>query len=82
MDRGVWWAAVHGVCPWDSPGKNAAVGGLALLQGIFPAQDARLQLLRLLHWQLGLVRVKIHAITMIDSGCILISPATDDDIIE
>ena len=23
-------------CPWDSPGQNTAVGGLSLLQGIFP----------------------------------------------
>ena len=26
------------LCPWDSPGKNTAVGCHALLQGIFPTQ--------------------------------------------
>ena len=26
------------LCPWDSPGKNSAVGCHALLQGIFPTQ--------------------------------------------
>ena len=26
------------LCPWDSPGKNTAVGCRALLQGIFPTQ--------------------------------------------
>jgi len=82
MDRGVWWAAIHGVCPWDSPGKHSAVGGLALLQGLFPAQESSLHPLHLLHWQLGLVRVKIQAIMMIDSGRVLVAPTTDDDIIE
>ena len=24
--------------PWDSPGQNTGVGGLSLLQGIFPTQ--------------------------------------------
>ena len=27
------------VCPWDSPGKNTAVGCHFLLQGIFPTQE-------------------------------------------
>ena len=26
-------------CPWNSPGQNAGVGGLSLLQGIFPTQQ-------------------------------------------
>ena len=26
------------LCPWNSPGKNAGVGGHSLLQGIFPTQ--------------------------------------------
>ena len=33
----------------DSPGKNAGVGGHALLQGIFPTQGSNLHLLGLLH---------------------------------
>ena len=37
-------------CPWDSPGKNAGVGGPDLLQGVFPTQGLSLRLLRLLHW--------------------------------
>ena len=27
------------LCPWDSPGKNTAVGSHFLLQGIFPTRD-------------------------------------------
>ena len=38
------------LCPWDSPGKNTGVGGLALLQGISPTQGLNLHLLCLLHW--------------------------------
>ena len=41
------------LCPWDSPGKNTAVGCHALLQGIFPTQGLNLRLLGLLHWQAG-----------------------------
>ena len=26
--------------PWNSPGQNARVGGLSLLQGIFPTQGS------------------------------------------
>ena len=26
------------LCPWDTPGKNTGVGGLSLLQRIFPSQ--------------------------------------------
>ena len=37
-------------CPWDSPGKNSAVGCCFLLQGIFPTQGSNLSLLCLLHW--------------------------------
>ena len=33
-------------CPWDSPGKNTAVGCHAFLQGIFPTQGCSLCLLR------------------------------------
>ena len=28
------------LCPWDSPGKNMAVGSHILLQGIFPIQGS------------------------------------------
>ena len=37
-------------CPWDSLGKNSAVGCCFLLQGIFPTQGSNLSLLCLLHW--------------------------------
>ena len=33
------------LCPWDSPGKNAGVGCLSLLQGIFLTQGSNLGLL-------------------------------------
>ena len=42
------------LCPWDSPGKNIAVGCHFLLQGIFPTQGSNLPLLLgrwiLYHW--------------------------------
>ena len=41
------------LCPWDSPGKNTAVGCHALLQGIFLTQGSNPHLLGLLHWQAG-----------------------------
>ena len=41
------------ICPWDSPGKNTAVGCRALLQGIVPTQGWNPHLLCLLHWQVG-----------------------------
>ena len=41
------------LCPWDSPGKNTAVGCHALLQGIFLTQGSNPRLLGLLHWQAG-----------------------------
>ena len=34
--HGLWPTRL--LCPWDSPGKNTAVGHHALLQGIFPTQ--------------------------------------------
>ena len=39
------------VCPWDFPGKNAAVGSHFLLQGIFLTQGSNPHLWGLLHWQ-------------------------------
>ena len=41
------------LCPWDSPGKNTAVGCHALLQGVFPTQRVNPCLFCLLHWQVG-----------------------------
>ena len=41
------------LCPWDSPGKNTAVGCHFLLQGIFPTQRCNPRLFYLLHWQVG-----------------------------
>ena len=38
------------LCPWDSPGKNTAVGRHFLLQGVFLTQGSNL---RLLHWLAG-----------------------------
>ena len=38
--------------PWNSPGKNTAVGCHSLLQGIFLTQGWNLSLLCLLHWQM------------------------------
>ena len=32
------------LCPWDFPGKNTAVGGHSLLQGISPTQGSNLGL--------------------------------------
>ena len=43
--------SLPGSCPWDSPGKNAGVGGHDLLQEIFPTLGSNLHLLCLLHWQ-------------------------------
>ena len=37
------------LCPWDSPGKNTAVGCHFLLQRIFPTQGSNPRLLSLLH---------------------------------
>ena len=34
----LWPHALHR--PWDSPGQNTGVGGLSLLQGIFPTQGS------------------------------------------
>ena len=34
----LWAAAARLLCPWDSPGKNTAVGCHFLLPGIFPTR--------------------------------------------
>ena len=37
----VWLLPLHGLySPWNSPGQNTGVGGLSLLQGIFPTQGS------------------------------------------
>ena len=45
----------HGLySPWNSPGQNTGVGGLSLLQGIFPSQGSNPGLLhcrQILYWQ-------------------------------
>ena len=49
MDYSPPVSSVHG----DSPGKNTGVGCHILLQGIFLTQGSSLQILWLLHWQVG-----------------------------
>ena len=49
----LWTVAARLLCPWDSPGKSSGVGGLFLLQGIFPTQGSNPYLLHVLHWQAG-----------------------------
>ena len=34
-----WTVAARALCPWNSPGKNTAVGCHSLLQGLFPTQE-------------------------------------------
>ena len=41
------------LCPEDSPGKNTEMGCHALLQRMFPTQEANPHLLCLLNWQTG-----------------------------
>ena len=41
-----WTIAARLPCPWDSPGKNTAVGCHALLQGIFQTRGLNSHLLR------------------------------------
>ena len=48
-----WTVAHQAPLPWDSPGKNTGVGCHALLQGILPTQGSNLNLLHLLHGQVG-----------------------------
>ena len=40
-----WTVTTRLLCPWDSPGKNTRVGCHFFLQGIFPAQRLKLNLL-------------------------------------
>ena len=48
--HGLWPSRL---CPWTSPGKNTGVAFHFLFQGIFPTQGLKLNLLHLLHWQVG-----------------------------
>ena len=45
------------LCLWDSPGKNAGVGGHAFLQGLFPTQGSNPCLLHLLSWQVDFLLI-------------------------
>ena len=38
MSDSLWPLGLYG--PWNSPGQNAGVGNLSLLQGIFPTQES------------------------------------------
>ena len=49
------------LCPWDSPGRKTSVGCHFLFQGIFPAQESNLHLLR---WQ----QILCHGATWEDAG--------------
>ena len=49
--HGLWPTRLF--CPWDSPGKNMGVGCHCLLQGIFPTQESKPDLLhcrQILYW--------------------------------
>ena len=45
----LWTTACQAPLSWDSPGKNAAVGRYAILQGVFWTQGSNTCLLRILH---------------------------------
>ena len=49
MDHSPPGSSIHG----DSPGKNTAVDGHVLVQGIFQTQGSKPRLLYLLHGQVG-----------------------------
>jgi len=49
----LWTGAHQFLYSWDSHGKNTGVGFHALLQGISLIQGLNLDLLCLLHWQVG-----------------------------
>ena len=50
MDREAWYAAVHEVA---KTGKKTGVACHALLQGIFPTWGSNMQLLHIMHYQVG-----------------------------
>ena len=45
------------LCPWNSPGKNTAVGSHFLLQGLFLTQGSNP---RSMHWQAGSLPLSHH----------------------
>ena len=47
----LWIVAHRLLCPWDSPGKNTAVGCHTSSRGSSPSQGSNLCLLDLLHWE-------------------------------
>ena len=49
QSHGLWPSGL--LHPWNSPGKNTAVGCHFLLQGISPTQGSNSDLLHILHWQ-------------------------------
>ena len=55
------------LCPWDSSGKNTAVGCHVLFQGIFLTQEPNPRLIHLLHCR----RVLYHPCHLGDTGIIL-----------
>ena len=60
------------LCLSNSPGKNTAVGGHALLQRIFPTQGSSPGLVCLLYWEAG--SLQLHLGSPMDSVTVLSSP--------
>ena len=48
---------------WDSPGKSTGVGCYSFLQGFFPTQGLSLNLLCLLHWQVGFLPLVVQSLS-------------------
>ena len=65
------------LCPWDSPGKSAAAGGHALLQGILQTQGSNPHLQRLLHWQAGSLSLSISPVSCTAGGLVTTSTARE-----
>ena len=49
----LWTVACQAPLSMDFPGKKTGVAGHALLQGIFPTWGSNMQLLRIMHYQVG-----------------------------
>ena len=66
------------LCPWNSPGKNTAVGCHFLLQAIFPTQGSNLHLLCLLHLQVASLhpqgRVSVYALHPLSISLFIFMP--------
>ena len=65
------------LCPWDSPGKSAAAGCHALLQGIFQTQGSNPHLQQLLHWQAGSLSLSISPVSCTAGGLLSTSTARE-----